>query len=117
MYRMLQVMSVLFGLGMSGCAGLVVGDALFTVKGRLVLPDLSSSSCILSLYPIEEKAPKFYHSRTIKVEFFESFAVAPTPRDYRLTITCSGYNAIEKTVRSTPPETHIELGAVTPERK
>jgi hypothetical protein len=105
--------TVLFGLGVSGCAGLLVGDALLAVKGRLMLPELSSTSCTLSVLPIDEKAAKFYNSRTIKLEFFEDFAVAPTPRDYRLTINCSGYGAIEKTIRSTPPETHIDLGAVT----
>lgn len=95
---------------------MVVGDALLTVRGTLVLAEGNSARCTLSLSPLEDKTPQFYNSRSIKAEYYEDFTVAPTRRDYRLRIDCPGYVAIVRTVESIPPVTRIEMGAVSPTR-
>jgi hypothetical protein len=117
MHQLLHVTLLLFGLGAIGCTSMVVGDALITVKGRLVIPEAATARCNLGLSPMETKTTSSYYSRLIGIDYFEEdFTVAPAVKDYRVTITCPDYEPIERIVRSTRAETHIDLGTVTPTR-
>lgn len=119
MYKVLQ--QVAFGLLtliLTGCTSMVVGDALLTIRGRLVMSGASAEECNLALSLVNERTAAPYNSRRIGVEFSVDFTVDPSAaKDYRVTITCPGYEAIEKTIRSAPPETHVDLGTLTLARK
>lgn len=108
MHRMLQVVPLIL-LALAGC--IAVGDGLLTIQGKLSTPD-SPSGCSLQLALSEETEARSYNTRPIKQEFFEDFTVAPTPRDYRIMVSCPGYKPVEKTVRSTGSVTRVDLGAV-----
>jgi hypothetical protein len=78
MHKLLQVVIVLM-LTLVGCRSVVVGDALLTIKGRLVLSGTSSQKCTLGLSLIDEKTAAPYDSRFIGSEYFVDFAVVARP--------------------------------------
>ena len=110
MHRMLQVVPLVLLLAFAGCIT-VGGDGLLTIQGKLSARD-SPSGCSLRLALLEESEARSYNTRAIGKDFFEDFTVAPTPRDYRITVSCPGYKSVEKTVRSTASVTKVDLGTV-----
>lgn len=110
MHRLLQQIAT--SLLLVACAGCVVaGDGLLTVRGNLIALD-ASSECSLRLFSAGEKQARSYNTRTIKREFFEDFTVAPSARDYRIAVTCPGYQPVERTIRSAGSSTKVDLGTV-----
>lgn len=116
MHRVLQIAIALVVFATLGCTALVVGDDLLTISGRLASLEPLPAECNLNLALLEERVPSSYNSRSIKPEFLVNFAVAPSRNDYRVTISCLGYETIQRVIRSTPPETRIDLGTLTLER-
>jgi hypothetical protein len=109
MHRLLQVTLLLVASVCAGCVS--VGDGLLTVRGRLSGPN-SEAGCSLTLALAREAEARPYNTRAIKQEFFEDFTVAPSSRNYRITIGCPGYTPVQKVVHSTGSITRVDLGTI-----
>ncbi len=115
MRRVPQVTLILLGVACSGCVAF--GDGLLTVKGELTLTDSRAIACTLSLANLDEKEPRPYNVRPITGKYFADFTVAPTARDYRIIVSCIGYDSVERTIHFMPPVTRIDLEAISPPLK
>jgi hypothetical protein len=109
MRHLLQVAVVWSVFVASACIS--VGDALLTIRGRLVMPGGSAEKCRLTLSLATQGTPQpsEYYSRTIGVGFSENFTVEPAVKDYRVVINCPGYEIVERTVQSTRSVARIDL--------
>ena len=109
MHRLLQVALLLLASVCAGCIS--VGDGLLTVQGRFSGPS-SEAGCSLKLALVGEPEARPYNTRSIKQDFFEDFTVAPSSRNYQITIGCPGYTPAQKVVHSTGSITRVDLGTI-----